>query len=135
MDPAGLLLREATRGFAAGAAAWGAAWGAQCPSCPACPSCTCSCEPRLARPGGSVSEVQRPEPLGASLAWLVSLAVVAAAGCAFGRWSSAAQSPAPALPSAAAGLAPAAQEAPASAAQLAAAQVAALRASRPQLTR
>ncbi|CAK0851426.1 unnamed protein product [Prorocentrum cordatum] len=131
MDPAGLLLREATRGFAAGAAAWGAAWGAQCPSCPACPSCTCSCEPRLARPGGSVSEVQRPEPLGASLAWLVSLAVVAAAGCAFGRWSSAAQSPAPALPSAAAGLAPAAQEAPASAAQLAAAQEMAMAAVHP----
>ncbi|CAK0810486.1 unnamed protein product, partial [Prorocentrum cordatum] len=115
----------ATRGFAAGAAAWGDAWGAQCPACPApppCPSCSCTCEPRLACPGGSVSEVQRPELLGVSLAWLASLAAVGAAGWAFGRRGAPATPGAPAPAGVPARPPAAAFEAPASAAQLAAAQ-------------
>ncbi|CAK0908097.1 unnamed protein product, partial [Prorocentrum cordatum] len=115
----------ATRGFAAGAAAWGAAWGAQCPACPApppCPSCSCTCEPRLACPGGSVSEVPRPGLLGASLAWLASLAAVGAAGWAFGRRGAPATPGAPAPAYVPARPPTAALEAPASAAQLAAAQ-------------
>ncbi|CAK0849807.1 unnamed protein product [Prorocentrum cordatum] len=98
MDPGGLILREATRGFAAGAAAWGAAWG------------------------GSVSEVPRPELLGASLAWLASLAAVGAAGWASGRRAAPATSGAPASADVPARAPAAALEAPASAAQLAAAQ-------------